>query len=250
MAISINHDLETGVTTQTIFQTGIPNADDCTTSSGDPLEYDFFIAANSRTLDPNYPSAYLSDRPDPPPNPSLDQVSAITINGWIQLVSATSTSAPGLCAVNQSALIYALVFNNTVNHQTLFYQLDLNWFCYSGTDPDVNIWCRVAVPQMNYFMTGQDNIWGIDDPINNYVNTATNQRYALLQHPALLDIDINFLPRVAQLIRSGQYGIDPDLSHWQWGSFYYGQHTWGSAVLISKWMSANFSPAIVYSPAQ
>jgi hypothetical protein len=103
---------------------------------------------------------------------------------------------------------------------------------------------------MNYFMTGQDNIWGIDDPINNYVNTATNQRYALLQHPALLDIDINFLPRVAQLIRSGQYGIDPDLSHWQWGSFYYGQHTWGSATLVSNWTSANFSPEIVYSPAR
>jgi hypothetical protein len=143
-------------------------------------------------------------------------------------------------------MIYALVFNNTVNHQTLFYQLDFSWFCYAGTDPAINSWCQATVPQSDYFMTGQGGIWGIDDPISNYVNRATSQPYSLLQSPSVMDIDINFLPRIAQLIQTNQYGMDAELSHWQWGAFYYGQHTWGSAALVSSWTSANFSPSLVY----
>jgi len=248
MAITIDQNRKSGVTSQTISQNGIPNADHCVTAGGDPLENDFFVAANSKTVDPNYPSAYLSDKPDPPPNPSLDRVSAITINGWVQVLSATATASSVPCAVNQSAMIYALVFNNKVKHQTLFYQLDLNWFCYARTHADHKNWCQETVPRMNYFMTGQGDVWGIDDPINNYINHSTNRLYSLLQNESLQEIDINFLPRIAQLIHTAQHGMDHDLSHWQWGSFYYGQHTWGNAALVSKWMSPNFSPEVVYSP--
>jgi hypothetical protein len=103
---------------------------------------------------------------------------------------------------------------------------------------------------MNYFMIGQGDVWGIDDPINNYINHSTNRLYSLLQNESLQEIDINFLPRIAQLIHTAQHGMDHDLSNWQWGSFYYGQHTWGNAALVSKWMSPNFSPEVVYSPAR
>jgi len=249
MAIMIDYNVASGLTSQTIFQVGIPDASYCATPDGDPLEHDFFVAANSKSVDPNYPSAYERDGQTPPPNPSLDQLTALTINGSVALLAALSAASPGQCPLNQSAMIYALVFSNTVNHQTLFYQLDFNWFCYAGTDPDVNTWCETAIPQMNYFMTGQGGIWGIDDPISNYVNRTTKQQYALLQGTSVMDVDIDFLPRIAQLIQTNQNGIDADLSHWQWGSFYFGQHTWGSAALVSSWTSANFSPSLSIRPS-
>jgi hypothetical protein len=246
MAIMIDQNLASSVASQTIFQVGIPDPTYCASSNGSPLEYDLFVAANSRSMDPDYPSAYASDGQSPPPNPSLDQLSAITINGSVELLAAMPAATPAQCPLNQSAMIYALVFSNTVDHQTLFYQLDFNWFCYAGTNSALNAWCAAAIPQLNYFMTGQDGIWGIDDPISNQVNRTTNQPYALLQSPSVMDVDINVLPRIAQLIQTNQNGLDTDLSHWRWGAFYYGQHTWGSAALVSSWTSANFGPSIVY----
>ena len=91
-------------------------------------------------------------------------------------------------------------------------------------------------------------MWGIDDPLTSYVDPATNEPFTLLQKAGTLTLNLNLLPRIAHLIQTGQYGLDTNLADWQWGSFYYGQHVWGSSRLVSRWSSVNFSPSIVYSP--
>jgi hypothetical protein len=249
MALMWTENFEKGTTSQTLFQVGINNTGGCADSQGNPLEHDFFVAPNSKALNPYYPSAYINDAPNPPTNPFLNQITALTINGSVELLAQMPTTSPGQCAVNQSGLIYALIFNNPVRHQTLFYQLDLSYFCYAGTDLAINEWCETASLQTNYFFTGENGVWGIDDPITKYIDPATHLPYSLLQNAHTDNLSINFLPRIAYLIEHGQDGLDTDISHWQFGSIYFGQHTWGSSALVSVWTSANFTPTIVYTPA-
>ncbi len=248
VALIIGQNLQTGINSQTLLQNGIEGVKGCTTAGGTPQEYDFFVSGSSTKTNPYYPSAYLADQPKPPLNPALSQVSAINVKGSVTLVAQGPTVSPGQCPVNQSSLLYALIFNNLSKHQTLFYQLELNSFCYAGTDASRNAWCKSYVPSANYFNTGQSNVWGIDDPLTSYVNPATNQPFTLLQKAGTLTLNLNLLPRIAHLIQTGQYGMDTNLADWQWGSFYYGQHTWGSSGLVSTWSSVNFGPSIVYSP--
>jgi hypothetical protein len=249
MALIWTENVARDTTSQTLFQDGINDTGGCTDSQGNPLEYDFFVAPNSKGLDPYYPSAYLSDAPNPPNKPFLNEATALTINGSVQLLAEMPTTSPGQCAVNQSGLLYAQILNNPVRHQTLYYQLELSVFCYAGTDPAYNEWCKTTPLQMNYFFTGANNVWGIDDPITNYVNPATHSPYSLLEDGGTVNLAINFLPRIAHLIQHGEHGLDTDLLHWQLGAIYFGQHTWGSSALVSVWSSANFAPTIVYTPA-
>jgi hypothetical protein len=249
MALVWTENLTSGTTAQILYQSGINDIGGCTDSQGNPLEYDFFVAPNSKGLDPYHPSAYLNDEPNPPTNPFLNQITALTIEGSVELLAQMPTTSPGQCAVNQSGLLYALIFNNPVHHQTLYYQLDLNGFCYAGPDPAYNEWCKTTPHQMSYFFTGANNEWGIDDPITNYLNSATHSPYSLLGEGGTDDLALDFLPRIAYLIQHGEHGLDTDLSHWQVGAIYFGQHTWGSSALVSKWSSANFAPTIVYTPA-
>jgi hypothetical protein len=249
LALIISQNLQSGVNSQTLLQNGIESVKGCTTAAGTPQEYDFFVSGSDKKTNPYYPSAYLSDQPDPPQNPPLSQVTALDIDGSVTLVAQGPTVVPGQCPVNQSSLLYSLIFNNLSKHETLFYQLELNSFCYAGTEASRNAWCKAYVPSMNYFFTGQNGVWGIDDPLTSYVNPATKKPFALFQTAGTLTLAINLLPRIAHLIESGADGMDTNLADWQLGSFYYGQHTWGSSALVSTWSSANFSPSIVYTPA-
>jgi hypothetical protein len=248
LALIISQNLQTGISSQTLMQNGIEGVKGCTTAGGTPQEYDFFVGGNATKTNPYYPSAYLADQPNPPLNPALSHVTGIDVKGAVTLIAQGPTAVPGQCPVNQSSLLYAVIFNNLSKHQTLFYQLDLNSLCYAGTDASRNAWCKSYVPAANYFSIGQNNVWGIDDPLTSYVNPATNQPFPLLQTPGTLTLNLNLLPRIAHLIQTGQYGMDTNLADWQWGSFYYGQHSWGSSALVSTWSSVNFGPSIVYSP--
>jgi hypothetical protein len=243
MAVIINQNFTAGTTSEIFLQDGLTNLSGCSDGQGNPIEYDFFAFPNSPNFNPYYPSAYLQSAANPP----LNKVTGLNVKGSVGLLAQLSTSVPSRCPATQSSMIYSLIFNNTVTGQILFYQLDLNFFCYFGSDLDRNKWCSTVIPQMNYFFTGQGNVWGIDDPITNYVDPKTNAPYPLLQNTGTLNIDVNFMPRIAYLIQNAQYGMDNNLSHWQLGGIYYGQHTWGDAALVSNWSSANFAPTIVYS---
>ena len=151
LALSISQNLQTGMNSQTLLQNGIKSLKGCTTAGGTPQEYDFFVSGSSTRTNPYYPSAYLADQPNPPLNPALSQVSAINVKGSVALVDQEPTVSPGQCPINQGSLLYSLIFNNLSKHQTLFYQLDLNFFCYSGTDASRSSWCKSYVPSENYF---------------------------------------------------------------------------------------------------
>jgi hypothetical protein len=249
MALALEMTPTTGVAAETLLQKGFTSTSGCSTAQGNPLENDFFVSGNARSTNPHYPSAYLRDGAKPPANPPLSQVTAIDIQGTVQLLESEAVVATGPCLVDQSGMLYALIFQDTVKGQWLYYQLDLNAFCFPGTNAARNAWCRTYKPSMTYFATGTNSTWGIDDVITNYTSSKTKTAFSLLRSPGAIALDLNFLPRIASLITKGQYGLDKTLADWTWNGFYYGQHTWGSATLQSSWTSTNFSPTIQYTPA-
>lgn len=245
MALTFSKDSSTGNGIQTLTQSGVTTGALCSNNT----EIDLFLFPNGNAppnQDPAYPTAYLASAP----KPTLDLLSGIMVSGSVTLQSQSSStgSAAAPCEINQGAMIYSLTLNNATTSQTLFYQIAFNYFCYPGNNATFNAYCSATIPSMNYFFTGSGGVWGIDDPINNYTNTATGVAYTLISTNVPVSVAINILPRLAYLIENGQYGLDTTLSHWSIGSFYYGQHTWGSASLASTWSSTNFGPSILIQP--
>ncbi len=242
MAVSLSLDLQHNTSSQMLIQNGSYNTSNDTTCS---QENDLFVFPNSTTYNTAYPNAYSTTAT----NPTLDKVTAMTVNGQVSLLSASNTTTtPSPCSLNMGSMIYALSFSNTSSGATFYYQLGLNFFYFNGSNATYNSIFSSGVLNENYFFTGAGNEWGIDDPITSYTNPATGSAYTLFQNPGAYNLNLNVYPRIAYLITNGQYGLDTNLSHWKLSGIYYGHTQHGTAYIGSNWSSANFFPTITYNP--
>ena len=80
----------------------------------------------------------------------------------------------------------------------------------------------------NWWAQGTNGRYGVGDNLS-----AFGLANAELGRETTYEIDL--AGRIKELIRSGNHGIDPDVSHWTITSHYHGQAIWGNVTLESHW---------------
>jgi hypothetical protein len=227
-------DDSSGTWLATIYQNG--TAAPCTTPSGSASEFDVFLQPTTFTnklgsaLDPAYTSS--ADFP------MLSQLTSMTLTGTFTLDNEGPVNGPA-CASDKASAKYGLVFSdNAVNPpETLSYSVQTANFCLSG--------CVKNPPKLLWFWTGAEapypntkkNSDGV--PAVNFGISDVPQSFGQSEgtEGTPLAMNYNLLPELFSLISSGNYGIDPVLSHWQLDGVSYGDAVWGNTFFWSSWQN-------------
>lgn len=137
------------------------------------------------------------------------------------------TAHPKGCMVNQGAALVSVVLDNLSRRppQTLFYKFSLNPLCGPGPASRVRS-CENWTKAPGFYFTHAP--FGVDDWL-----PLLGQPY--LKEGEQRTIEIDLLPRLKQIIRSGPNEMDHDPSHWVVNSAYAGQHIWGDFKLAATW---------------
>lgn len=178
-------------------------------------EFAAFAQANS-TASANYPG-YPSGRRDV--SPALADLEFLHHTIAIQPIYQAVIHND--CALTQGGDISAIVFKNTVNNHTFFYQIKLTAINF--------------VPRAAWWQTGFEGpSWGYGDVLANYGETE-----AVLKERKYYALDV--LPKVSALLESGRAGIDSDLNNWVVSGVYHGSHVWGGVANTARWDSFSLS---------
>ncbi len=215
-------------------------------ATGAPLEDDLFLAPNSKSINPTYPSATLTDS-NPSVNLTIGSMTALQVKGWVRISKTWTPAAASRCSANQSSLLWSVILKNTAvtPSQILYYQIGLTGlFCAPGTDPSIYRNCLAYKPVPQFYLAeallnSQGQIahyqYGLEEPI-----TVLNLS---LQKPSSTPTIYNFnlLPRLTTIIKAGSPAVagvapmDTDPTHWRISSIYFGSHIWGDIGLESYW---------------
>jgi hypothetical protein len=208
----------------------------CSTAGGQPREFDLFAGANTRSVSEEAPSARLADADRRAPI-RLDSLRSLVLTVNADVAVAAGTTADTGCQINRANVLAAVVLRNSVAspRQVFFYQLALFTFCRPGPTEAA---CRQGIGRSFFWWAGEEarNRQGkIVLRKFGYRDTLTNFGQPMLApaEPSVIRLDL--LPHLAALIRSGENGLDPDLSHWEIGSVYHGQNIWGAVRLQTTW---------------
>jgi hypothetical protein len=184
----------------------------CEGANGRAREFDLFVASEGPALATQLPA--------------LGGMKALIQTVKLAVHTETPATSNG-CAVSQGAAMLALVMDNEVSRQTLFYQLRLNLFCGQGTK-DWARTCRgtVVSPELTFFSA--KNPFGIDD----YLPLTGN---GWLQDDRSYALRLDFLPRLLAALRQAPPGLDRNPDHWRLTRAYHGQHIWGDVSMRSEW---------------
>jgi hypothetical protein len=176
----------------------------CEGRNGKPVEFDLLLSPN------NFKSI------------AADRVRALKLSLEFSVADAHLLENAD-CRVNQGNTVAALTVRNEFAkpQQVLFYQLSL--FNYHVRAKPVG-WFAPGVLRRN----GASQRFGFRDHLSSY-------NVAIPQLDQSLSLDIDLLPRIMSIIKSGEHGIDTDLSHWEIRGAYFGQQIWGKAALLTNW---------------
>lgn len=193
----------------------------CLSPGGGPRESDLFLSPNE-SVNAFDVSGYAATS-HAYPLTALRHLTAIATVSY----RAGRAAKKETCGVAQGSVMIAVIFDNRIRHQTLFYQLALTLICGPQPAPR-QAFCRAmqSIPRSNFFSTR--NPFGIDD------------RLPLLGQPFLMPeetttVHVDLLPRVLGFLRTAPWSMDPDPSHWSLGSIYAGQNIWGGVSLSTQW---------------
>lgn len=216
-SVTVRH--HAGGATITLLQDGtvLP----CVGHDGGPRESDLFLSPNQKT-----------NGFDAPGYTDGDHTYALTaLKHLTAKVTVSYTASPvkkaAVCGVAQGGALIAVILDNRVTHQTLFYQLALTLICGPQPAPRLAFCAKMReLPRSNFFFT--KNPFGVDD------------RLPLLGQPFLepgetRTIEVDLLPRLLGFLRAGPLALDTDASHWTFGAFYAGQNIWGGVALTTHW---------------
>ena len=153
-----------------------------------------------------YPQAVLASA-------KLGEISRLYLSVTAEPV-AFSTLAGAQCAVTAAGMIAAVVFNNRVAHQTLFYQLRLQSYRNS------------AGP--GFFANAQP--FGFRDMIREFGVFPDG-----LPTGAPTPVTIDLLPRLKTILSTATNGLDTNVRNWTTGSAYVGQGVFGNVRAESAW---------------
>jgi hypothetical protein len=185
-----------------------------------PTEFDAFIGSNTRTQNPDKTSADMRHN-----NISLSRLNDLSVEAKVQLVEEHLLEMrPRPCADNKAIAVIAVVFTNTVNHTTLFYQIVIGRF-------------RLRKSSSFWWAKGVSNRFGYNESV-----LAFGQRALYVGHPAVLKLSI--LPRILQLIHSPDVKIDSAPSHWTIAGVYFGSSVWGDVSITTRWQEVKLVSSI------
>jgi hypothetical protein len=138
----------------------------------------------------------------------------------------SATQAAGLrCQLEQGNVLAAFTLRNShvKPTQILFYQLSL--FRFKSSAQPIGWWAPGVVRG-----NGKSKRFGMRDSLSSF-----DVKSVAIGQPLLLQIDV--LPRLFAIIKSGEHGIDSALEHWQLRGAYFGQAIWGKTRLETTWRS-------------
>lgn len=195
----------------------------CRERNGRPFESDLFISPK----DPRWAGRETALLPAAH-KLVLGRMTALVLRAEVGAEGGVSRHPKG-CEVSQGSAIVSLVLRNTAVRpaQTLFYQLALNQIC----GPELaQRWRACTRGMQNFTYFSRKPPFGADDSIS------------LLGIPLLTTgtprhIIVDLRQRLARIIAAGPPALDKDLSHWEFGSTYIGQHIWGDVRLSTQWRS-------------
>jgi hypothetical protein len=195
---------------------------------GQPDEADLFSSPNSASVKPPAVAAVLIRSN----SISLASMAHLYATQTVGFTYGYATSSPS-CAVNKGAPLIAVILNNLVAHQTLFYQLALGGMC-DDRQAAAGEACqaRMANPHGSFF--SRANPFGVDDAL-----PLLGQPWLRNHETRALKLDL--LPRLLTFIQSGPAAIDHDPSHWVLGSYYNGQHIWGDVTMQTVWKQVSLT---------
>ena len=219
----------------------------CKTPQGQPNEFDLFVEPNDgQETAPNATNPrYGSSRKFP----NLAQLASFTVSGLLEVIAAGPGHGTNVCQVNHAGAGYSitLVDDKVIPHQLFWYSLQMANICLhgSGADDDFQNCSRAARhPSAWWYWTGSrppgkqvstdaaGRVTAVNFAIGD-VMSSFNQSLATPGIPKTISID--FLPRLTDLIRSGNYGIDSNLSNWRLGQITFGQALWGNTMISTSW---------------
>jgi hypothetical protein len=253
-AAGVRLNVVNGAATATLRQNGAGLA--CSGPRGGVKEYDLAVWPNGEN--PGYPTAINAAYGSNRDFPALSQLAALSMSGTFTVDSITQPLAVSPCVINHAGagLTVILVDDHAVPRQMFWYLLSFAKFCLPAAPdapgPDYRN-CQAAAthPRPAWFWTGASlphrQIAGHGAGGISLLNFAVGEGmepYGLAGGHAPgqpVPITVDLLPRLAQLIRSGKYGIDPDLSHWRLADAGFGQVIWGDTALSTTWRG--FVPA-------
>jgi hypothetical protein len=217
----------------------------CTRPSGRPYELDLFVAPTDKRskAKSGQNSAALADNPNKSPLLMLNTMLSLTTTGTFKLSNLAvplSTDTP--CEMNSVMALLAFIFTNpkTANKpaQVFYYQLSLFTRCDTSAPQK---YCKNNNNKPHFWSAGVQTkpngslAFGMNDFLSSYTQPLINDA-----NPHFIAVDI--LPRINEIISSGVYGLDTDLSHWKLSGMYYGQAIWGAVQLTTQWQG--FIPVI------
>jgi len=175
-------------------------------------EFAAFAGTNKKNVYPAYPAA--------------GQNSTLTL-GNMEYLRHTIAVRPKYervvndrCAITQGGDLTAVIFKNTVNNNTFFYQLRLR--TVENTRHGINWW------------PWNGPSWGFGDTLSSYGETP-----AVLGKRKFFDLDL--LPRIKEIITTTNKGLDKNLDNWVVSGSYHGSHLWGSIITTAVWDSFSLS---------
>jgi hypothetical protein len=208
----------------------------CRIPMGFPSELDLFI--QPKGLAPAY--AKTKDFP------SLAQMTSFDESGVFTVDDAGPSPGPEVCPANHAGATLGLILvdDKVQPAQMFWYSVKLFGVCIPGKPSYANCAAGLATPRTVWVWTGtqgpgahiEKDMMG-DVRLVNFDVVDPPQAFGLQQaqvgQPETIKLD--FLHRFTTLIGSGQYGIDPDPSHWRLAGVTQGQALWGGTKLATTW---------------
>jgi hypothetical protein len=198
----------------------------CLDAAGNPQEYDSFVAPA--------PNAVNSVYGNNTKFPTLDQLASLNLNGQVTLYAAGQASgAP--CGWNATSVAFQLILSDNAVQppQMIWYFVEIAKCDPGCNDPQADTtstqwyWTGAAAPSPNASATLVQ--FGMTDGIALYGEAR------LTAVGASETVTINLLPRLAAMITSGAYGMDPNVADWRVVGETIGQSTWGNMVTATVW---------------
>jgi hypothetical protein len=186
--------------------------------AGDAGEYDAFLQPISGPY-AAFPQATST-------KPFLSTITSLNENVTVKPVSFSYLDFG--CPVTQYNNLLALQLINGTSHQVFYYQLILstqrNGQTLTHQQP---YWWWPGTPGNGLTR------FGLDDRIDSTFGKPT----ATVGVATTYSLDV--YPRLKEIITSGSYGMDTDLSHWRINNLYIGSGAWGHITATTEW--SNYS---------
>ena len=220
----------------------------CKLASGGPGEFDLLVGMNHPWVNRARPDASSID-PHPGVTDRLSNMRVLQQQVTVAQVREWSPYATPRCPNNQGNLMVAVVLrdDSVAPPQALYYQLALRTICHVGSTYKQ---CQAREHKSSFWWQGRPVSGPGGKTVRNfgYRDTLSTFGIEMVGSEASRVISIDLLPPISNLLDSGEYGIDQNLSHWRVMSAYYGQNIWGDVGLASRWSGYRLTAVSTKNP--